>query len=110
MSLRSRAVASAALAATMILVGNGQADANPLVNSGFETGDFTGWTVGGTNGGSGVALDGSVIPGTQSPFGTVTLLAHSGNYAAYGVVASTQFESLILSQTVNLTPGSYNVG
>ena len=26
-----------------------------LINAGFETGDFTGWTVGGSNGASGVA-------------------------------------------------------
>jgi len=84
--------------------------ANVLINPGFETGDFTGWTVGGINGGSGVAANGTVILGTQPPFGTTTVLAHSGNFAAFGVVAATAGESLTLSQTVNLAPGNYDIG
>jgi hypothetical protein len=87
-----------------------QSHANLLVNSGFETSDFTGWSVGGTNGGSGVAANGTVIPGTAPVFGTAAVLAHSGDYAAFAVTAADAGESLTLSQTLNLSPGGYNLG
>jgi hypothetical protein len=110
MSLFSRWGVGALLVVVVILGEILPSLANVLVNPGFETGDFTGWTVGGTNGGSGVAANGTVIPGTQPPFGTTTVLAHSGNFAAFGVIAATAGESLTLSQTLNLVPGNYDIG
>jgi hypothetical protein len=102
-------IASLSIAAVM-LAALVPAHANLLVNPGFETGNFAGWTVGGTNGGSGVALSGTVIPGTEPPFGTVRVLAHSGDFAAFGVIAGGLLESLTLSQSLNLAPGRYELG
>jgi hypothetical protein len=110
MLLRSYVGVRAPLAVALMLIATASSHANPLLNPGFEAGNFIGWTVGGTNGGSGVASSGTVIPGTNASFGTVTVLAHSGNYAAFGVVAESLGESLKLSQTVNLTSGNYDVG
>jgi hypothetical protein len=62
------------------------AHANLLTNPGFETGDFTGWTLSGNTGFTGVS----------------TGTAHSGTFAAFlGAVGSLDF----LSQTVPTTPG-----
>lgn len=82
-----------------------------LINGGFETGDFSGWTVGGVNGGSGVAVDGAAIPGvTYSGFLPSLVNVRSGEYAAYGVAASTYSEYLSLSQQVVFLPGLCEVG
>src|SRR5438876_9222795 len=67
---------------------------NLLMNPGFETGDLTGWTVGGTAV-PGVATDGvpisSGVPGNVvHPF--------AGNYAAYATLQSPS-TTLTLSQT-----------
>jgi PEP-CTERM motif len=104
-------IASLSIAAVMLAaLVPAHANVNLLVNPGFETGNFAGWTVGGTNGGSGVALSGTVIPGTEPPFGTVRVLAHSGDFAAFGVTAGTSGEFLALSQTLNLAPRRYELG
>lgn len=79
-----------------------------FINSGFETGDFAGWSVGGTNGGSGVDLDGTSIP--TGDFQPAFVNVRSGNYAAFGVTASTNDEFLSLSQTVNVEAGLQSVG
>ncbi len=71
---------------------------NLLTNPGFETGDFTGWTVGGTAP-SGVATFGTPISAFFS--GNVNVL--SGSYAAYGVVLGyccTTPQPITLTQTV----------
>jgi hypothetical protein len=81
-----------------------------LINGDFETGDFTGWTVGGPNGGSGVALDGTLITGAVSPFPPNRVNVRSGDFAAFGLTASTAGEFLSLSQTVNLLPGEQTAG
>ena len=86
------------------------AQANLLTNSGFETGDFTGWTVGGTTGGSGVALDGFLIAGAVSPFVPAYANVRSGSYAGYGAIAASPGEFLSLSQSVMLGGGSYTAG
>ena len=96
-----------------------------LVNAGFETGDFTGWTVyrpaPGPFGGTpiyGVATAGTPIPGTS--FTGMNVIVHSGTYAGYAVVCQTHpcsgsgdvaTDYLELSQTLRLVPGdSYTVG
>jgi hypothetical protein len=84
------------------------ASANLLTNPGFETGDFTGWTVGGTNGGSGVGTTGDLISGTGAAFGPTFVEAHSGTKAAFGVIGADDF--LTLSQTLTLAAGSYDLG
>jgi hypothetical protein len=78
---------------------------NLLQNPGFETGNFTNWTVGGTAP-SGVGPVGTPIPAYFSG----TVIVHSGSYAAYAAV-DTEGQSLILSQTVPVVPGNtYDIG
>jgi PEP-CTERM motif len=96
-----------------------------LVNPGFETGDFTGWTVfrpvPGPFGGTpiyGVATAGTPIPGTS--FSGMNVIVHSGAYAGYAVVCQNHpcsgggdvaTDYLELGQAVSLVPGSsYTVG
>jgi len=86
------------------------ASANLLTNPGFETGDFTGWTVGGTNGGDGVGTNGDLISGTNPALGPTSVVAHSGTHAAFAVIAANNNESLDLSQTLTLAAGSYDLG
>jgi hypothetical protein len=78
--------------AALLCIGAWTANANLVVNGGFETGDFTGWTVNDPSNFSGVGND----PG----------LAHSGNhYAFLGATPNTG----MLSQTQNLmtTAGTF---
>jgi hypothetical protein len=87
------------------------APVNLLSNPGFETGDLTGWAVGGTNGGFGVSTDGSSIPGvTYSSFLPAYQNVRTGDYAAYAVAANGLSEYVSFSQTVNLLPGSHTAG
>jgi hypothetical protein len=104
----------------LLLGGVGQAKAD-FINGSFETGDFTGWTVGGIDGGHGVAQSGTLINGTMGKvnrynypsFGPTYVAVRTGVYAAY--TASGRFYSdlgdfLTLSQTLTLAPGTYKVG
>ncbi len=99
----------------VIGLGTGLASAdlvNLLANPGFETGDLTGWTVGGINGGVGVLTDGASIPGvTYVDFVPAYQNVRSGSYGAYAVTAavpvSGPVEYASFSQTVNLVPGTY---
>lgn len=79
-----------------------------LVNAGFETGDFTGWTVGGPNGASGVDVDGTLVP--EGEFRPAFVNVRSGSYAAFGATAAANSEYLSLSQTVNLAAGDHVAG
>jgi 6-phosphogluconolactonase len=90
---------------------------NLLVNPGFETGDFSGWTVTTNSGNYGVNVNGFVIQGTDPQLGTIIVIVHSGTYAAYTLVCNTWCDGppygmyLGLSQTFNLTPGDvYTAG
>ena len=77
-----------------------------LINGGFETGDFTGWDVGGLNGSSAVGTDGATIAATDFP---AYINTHSGDYAASTAVAHTYRETLSLSQSVNFLTGKSDI-
>jgi hypothetical protein len=99
------------LIAITITAGRNQSLAdNLLQNPGFETGDFTGWTVGGTSPTNGVGIVGTPIPACISG----TVIVHSGTYAAYAAVDTLwpgPNHPLILSQTVPVVPGNtYDIG
>jgi hypothetical protein len=116
---------------TLLLVGTAVVAAlcplstgNVLVNPGFETGDFTGWTLGGNSPGYGVTTAGTLIPGVDfAAYGDDTVEVHSGTYAAYalvqcgggnqggGIPTCQNREFVDLTQTVSVTPGqAYSVG
>ncbi len=58
---------------------------NLVTNGGFETGDFTGWTLSGNQDGN------TFVARSVNDFGNI-LLPHSGNYAAFlGAVGSDNF-------------------
>jgi len=114
-----------AVAAFMVcLVGLPASAGNLLVNPGFETGDFSGWTVTASTPESGVAVAGTTIPGTYtgSGWGPFSVIVNSGSYAAYAVTcyysiygpcmpSSDLGDSLTLSQTVDLVSGqTYDIG
>ena len=92
-------------AAGLLLASDASAN---FINAGFETGDFTGWTVGGINGGVGVAADGSVVP--AGAFQPARVNVRSGEFAAFGVTASINGEFYSLSQTVTVGAGGHTVG
>lgn len=110
----------------LVVLFSTQASADPvnmLINSGFETGDFSGWTVTGNSPYSGVNTAGHVIPGVYSGFVPTTVVINSGANAAYAVVCTpttanpacipsgNQGDYLDLSQTLTLIPGdTYDVG
>ena len=72
--------------ASVLVLASGVARADLVANGGFETGDFTGWTLTGNPGFIGIIGD-----------------AHSGAFAAgFGAVGSPTF----LSQTLTTTPGT----
>ena len=85
---------------------------NLLLNPGFETGNFTNWTVGGTAS-NGVGIAGTTIPDTHPEIGGYVIV-HSGTYAAYAAVDTLwpgPNHPLILSQTVPVVPGNtYDIG
>jgi len=77
---------------------------NVLQNPGFETGTFSGWTVGGNSALTGVDVDGTLITGAISPFPPNFVNVRSGAFAAYGLVAGSPIERFIISQTVSVLP------
>jgi hypothetical protein len=94
-----------------VLLQSGVSRANVVQNSGFETGDFTNWTV---NAGSDVTYQPVVIAYNQaSPYPTgafgeiIPTAPNGGSYGAY-FVADNAFQSI--SQSISLTQGqSYQV-
>src|ERR1700730_12901895 len=81
---------------------------NLLVNPGFETGDFTGWTISGNNIQVGVATTGTSIPNADSPFRPNFQNVRSGNFAGNALVKTFPLERIILTQTIAVLP-SQNV-
>ena len=83
-----------------------------LVNSGFETGDFAGWMVGGNTVESGVSADSTDIStNTNDFFDPSSQNVRSGEFAAYGIVRGNPIERVFLTQTVSVAANSlYNVG
>ena len=87
------------------------ANANLIVNPSFETGDFTGWTLGGTATSYGVDLDGTAISGSYYSDSVVNV--RTGDFAAWALVSafSSPPVNFVLSQSVNVTAGqSYDIG
>jgi len=91
-------------AMALTIVSAGGAFCNQIVNPGFETGDFTGWTL------SGDTTCVGVVPAASSSFmaggicgGLGSSIVHSGNFAAY--FGSPNSDGLV-SQTVATVPGA----
>ena len=74
------------------------APANLIVNGGFETYDFTGWTIGGT-----VATSDSVVVAPHE-FDFSNDVPHTGSHEA---LVGSQGEEMTLSQTVATTAGEH---
>jgi hypothetical protein len=76
---------------------------NELTNGGFESGDFSGWTVGGTAA-NGVAADKTPITGTTTSGNVVN--AFEGNFAVFAKLQKgASPNAFTLEQTVTLVPG-----
>jgi len=81
---------------------------NLLSNASFETGDLTGWTMDGPNGGYGVLADGATIPGvTYSGYVPSYQNVRGGSFGAYAVTAGTAQEYVSFSQSLDLAAGPY---
>ncbi|MGH7018084.1 MAG: PEP-CTERM sorting domain-containing protein [Caulobacteraceae bacterium] len=85
---KPRLIAMAAAAALTLAASAASATTNLVVNPGFETGDFIGWTVSG----DGISID-SVFPNT-------------GTYDAAFSAASTDPDPGVLSQSIATTVGA----
>lgn len=81
-----------------------------FTNGGFETGDFTGWSQGGSADTSSVEVDGADITGESIVYAPAVVNVHSGDYAAKAVVAHGREEYFSLSQSVELTDGEFQIG
>ena len=79
---------------------------NLLENPGFETGDFTGWSVSGNSIQIGVAADGTSIPNAEQPFPPNFQNVRTGGFAGNALVRAefAPVERIILTQTVAVLP------
>jgi hypothetical protein len=96
-------------ASALALAGTGAALAVPmnlLTNPGFETGNFTGWTVGGTTPVSGVGTDGQAVAlvGCGGCFLPASVNVRSGNNAAFYQGRGDPSLVITLSQTIAVNP------
>ena len=88
---------AAAVVVGTFLAGSALAQANLVANPGFETGDFTGWTLAGDT-----RADHSFVSDPDTYPGWNEWLPHSGeSFAALGAIGS----DLSMSQTLATTPG-----
>ncbi|MBV1877317.1 MAG: PEP-CTERM sorting domain-containing protein [Pseudomonadales bacterium] len=78
---------------------------NLLTNAGFETGDYTGWDVGGNTINNAVDVDGTLITGTNSFFGTTLSNVRSGTFSSYHVGQGNPTEFITLTQTIAVQQG-----
>jgi hypothetical protein len=103
---------------TTVLMAYSAPAANILVNPGFETGNFAGWTTGGNSINSGVAAGGTAIVGTST---ASTVTVRSGSFAGFAVVRCSDSaaclnlqlanENFTLAQTVAVQQNTfYDVG
>jgi hypothetical protein len=101
-----------------VLVAHSAPATNLLVNAGFETGNFTGWTTGGNSINSGVSTNGTAISGTST---STTVAVRSGSFAGFAVIRCSDSaacqnlqlanESFTLTQTLAVQQNtSYDVG
>ena len=100
--------------ALALAAGAGGASAGQLlINAGFETGDFSGWSVSGNTGSTGVAADGTATTGADAPFPPNFVNVRSGNFAGFALIKDglDPIERIILAQTVAVAPNShYSIG
>jgi len=90
----SKLIRSSLAAGVLLLLAQPTIASNLVTNGGFETGDFTGWTLTGNVNGSTRVTDTVNDP--------TYIHVHSGTY---GVVAGPQFPDVYLSQTLPTTIG-----
>ena len=83
MTKMKQAVAGACLC---LVASASQATINLLANSGFETGDFSGWTVEGNSIQEDVATDGTPIPNADPPFPPNFQNVRSGQFAGNALI------------------------
>ncbi len=88
---------------------------NFLANPGFETGDFSDWTVGGISLQTQVDSDGVLIQSTFPIFGPTYQNVHSGHFAANALLIQTPAPNLLghifLDQVISVLPNqTYNIG
>ncbi len=84
-----------------------------LINSSFETGDLTGWTIGGTSPHHGVNLDGTDLSGFTTPddFDPSYQNVRSGSYAAFASLSTNPLQQIWFEQTINTVANStYDIG
>jgi hypothetical protein len=78
---------------------------NVLTNPGFESGDFSGWTVGGNAAKSGVVIDGISISGDDfDSLKQGVSNVRSGQFAAFAQVKGNPETVLTLTQTIPVLP------
>jgi hypothetical protein len=91
------------------------AHANLIVNSSFESGDFSGWVVTGTSIQNDVARDGDLLLNAGTVFGDSFQNVRTGNFAGNALVCcnaqSVQAERILLSQSVDVNQNTdYDIG
>ena len=104
--------ASVVILLTVFCASDASAD-NLLVNPGFETGNFAGWTIAGNSISFGVNTDGTPIAGAQTPFPPNFVNVRSGAFAGWALVKDgiDPVERITLTQTQAVPPNELlNIG